>query len=151
MGQDVAEISDLRLLLAMEAVRLASATVTTDPLTHLGELADRMIAAGHTGDVRTILAVNPVFHALIWEWSSNGRLHGLLGRYYDQVSLYLAASLRLQIGQQRMRMVWEHRQMVDAMAAGDDTGAMEVMVTHLTEAERLLRLFMSLGPSSVRR
>lgn len=141
--QDVSEIYDLRLILEEEVIRLATEQVTRDGLEQLGELADQMIEAGRRDDVRTILTVNPVFHSLIWKFSGNGRLTDLLERHYNQVSLYLAASMHLQTHADRMQTVMEHRQMVDAMAAGDEKLAMQVMERHLTEAERLLRLFMT--------
>ncbi len=142
-AEDVAEIYHLRRLLEEEAVRLATGRAGAERLGRLRELADEMIEAGERDDVRTILELNPGFHGLIWRCSGNGRLVELLERYYNQVSLYLAASMHLQTHAQRMETVREHRQIVDAMERGDAEEAVAVMRRHLEEAERLLHLYMT--------
>lgn len=145
---DIEEIYGLRLLLEKEAVRLATQRLTPAEAEALRELADAVFAAGAAGDIPAVLRQNQEFHSTIWRLSGNRRLAGLLDTLYSQARVYLAFTIHYQDRELRRRTDEQHRQIVMAMAAGDAAGALTIMEAHLTEAERLLQLFLDKVPSA---
>lgn len=136
---ELSDISDLRALLEGHAARQAATRVTVADIAAMDDLATRMEAAtaeGTPADIDLITELNREFHGAVIAASGNALLpelmHSLLhvpviSRTYRR---YTPARMR-----QSMR---QHRELVDALRAGDPAWAEAVMRVHVLSARPAL-------------
>jgi DNA-binding GntR family transcriptional regulator len=95
-GADLAEITQLRLLLEVPAAGLAAETGLGDRIGELTELVVRIEQTAAAGDLAGNLEADRRFHLLLVEACGNKRLTEMVARLRDQTRLYnlpaLAAS-----------------------------------------------------------
>jgi DNA-binding GntR family transcriptional regulator len=132
---ELSDISDLRALLEGHAARQAATRVTGADIAAMADLVTRMEAAaadGTAADIDLITELNREFHGAVIEASGNALLPGLMhsllhvpviSRTYRH---YSPARM-----QQSMR---QHRDLVDALRAGDPAWAEAVMRVHVLSA-----------------
>jgi DNA-binding GntR family transcriptional regulator len=132
---ELSDISDLRALLEGHAARQAATRVTGADIAAMADLVTRMEAAaadGTAADIDLITELNREFHGAVIEASGNALLPGLMhsllhvpviSRTYRH---YSPARM-----QQSMR---QHRELVDALRAGDPAWAEAVMRVHVLSA-----------------
>ncbi len=132
---ELSDISDLRALLEGHAARQAATRVTGADIAAMEDLVTRMEAAaadGTAADIDLITELNREFHGAVIEASGNALLPGLMhsllhvpviSRTYRH---YSPARM-----QQSMR---QHRELVDALRAGDPAWAEAVMRVHVLSA-----------------
>ena len=132
---ELSDISDLRALLEGHAARQAATRVTGADIAAMADLVTRMEAAAADGtdaDIDLITELNREFHGAVIEASGNALLPGLMhsllhvpviSRTYRH---YSPARM-----QQSMR---QHRELVDALRAGDPAWAEAVMRVHVLSA-----------------
>jgi DNA-binding GntR family transcriptional regulator len=140
--QDLAETYELRALLEGLAARRAAARVEPGMLAELDDLADRMLAAdpsrGHRppGEFTELAALNGRFHGIITAAAGSAQLAATLAglvqlplvmRTYHR---YTPAALA--------RSHAHHRELVDALRAGDGAWAESVMRSHVLAARAVL-------------
>lgn len=141
-AQDLDETYELRALLEGLAARRAAARMTAATVAELDELVTRMLAADPTrgrrpaGDFDQLAALNGRFHALITTTAASAQLAGTLAplvqlplvmRTYHR---YTPAALA--------RSHAHHRELVDALRAGDGGWAESVMRSHVLAARAVL-------------
>ncbi|TVZ06688.1 GntR family transcriptional regulator [Trebonia kvetii] len=132
---ELSDISDLRALLEGHAARQAATRITGADIAAMADLVTRMEAAAADGtdaDIDLITELNREFHGAVIEASGNALLPGLMhsllhvpviSRTYRH---YSPARM-----QQSMR---QHRELVDALRAGDPAWAEAVMRVHVLSA-----------------
>ncbi len=132
------EIVDVRLLLEVEAVRLAHPKLTAHDRAELRSLARQM---ANEADFTRFSRMDFSLHQRIWQLSGQG----LIARLLTQVSAPLfAMSLLMRSAEQRTRTQadqrrGDHTPLVESLCAGTVEEAMEAMRFHLTENRTLLR------------
>ena len=136
---ELGDIFDLRALLEGHAAARAAARVTDADIGFMNDLVTRMEAAtaeGVTPDIDLITELNGAFHGAIVTASGNSLLPELMNSliHVPVVShtyrLYSAARM-----QQSMR---QHRELLDAVTAGDPAWAEAVMRVHILSARPIL-------------
>ncbi|MET9497528.1 GntR family transcriptional regulator [Streptomyces sp. NPDC006552] len=122
---DVAELYELREALEVYAAGLAAERAQPADLTRLAELLDEAAKATRAGDDETIADVNSLFHDRLLATAGNGLLIGVMqpvdGRLRWLTRRNEAWSQQLE----------EHRQLYDAVAAGDPERARAVALGHV--------------------
>lgn len=146
--RDIEEIFDLRALLEAHAAERAATATDRRPLAIMEAACQQAEAALPAGDVaalETISDANLRFHQALWDMSGQTRCRAILGslavtpmvlrnfRNFD------AAGLRRSIGQ--------HREMIEAIAAGDAAWAGAVMRAHVHAGRAVFLAAMARGPS----
>jgi DNA-binding GntR family transcriptional regulator len=127
--RDLDEISELRLMLEVPAMRLVVERADDDDLAALEPVVEDIERTGEEGDVPAFLVADRHFHLGLLELTGNRRLVRVVDRLRDQTRLVglrtlaesgaLAASGR------------EHRDVLDALRARDADRAERLMRVHL--------------------
>ena len=130
---DYHEISDLRAVLESFGARLAARNISNDALGELRRLADEMDAAVADEDLpnRTeiITALNNDFHSTVLRSSGARRLVQL-----TRATVALPMVLRTfshYSPQKMLRSMAHHREILEALQAGDEAWAEAIMRTHI--------------------
>lgn len=131
---DIDEMYEMRALLEGEAARRAVTRLTPDDLAELDALVDEMIELAEAGETTAMIERDVRFHRIICEAAD----HRLLLRLWLAINpaiwtqLAVLGVLRLLPGVIAQR----HRVVVDALRAGDASGAQAAMVDHLLELSK---------------
>jgi DNA-binding GntR family transcriptional regulator len=138
-ASELSDISDLRVLLEGHAAGRAATRAAEADIAFMNDLVTRMEAAtedGGTPDIDLITELNQAFHHAIVAVSGNSQLPELMNSliHVPIVShtyrLYSPARMR-----QSMR---QHRELLDAITAGDPAWAEAVMRVHILSSRPLL-------------
>ncbi|GIH92199.1 GntR family transcriptional regulator [Planobispora siamensis] len=122
----------VRTLLETESARLAALNATPDGVSRLREVCSRGLAALEADDIETSVAANSELHTLVTELSGNKVLSELASQVSRRVRWY-----HTPVARQRGRDSWEeHARLIEAIEAGDEERAAQVMRDH-TEHTRL--------------
>lgn len=120
------QLLTVRTLLEAEAARLAAVHTGPEGIEALEELCSRGEQAVADGDVDLVVATNAAFHAKVMALAGNPVLAELAGQVDRRVRWYYTP-----VARQRGKQSWiEHRELIAAIAAGDETRATEVMRAH---------------------
>lgn len=133
--QDVEEVFELRMLLEPHVVRRAALRVGAEQLAELDSLAQRMeaLAANPDDSAREqISELNLHFHNCLAITANSPRLRKLL----DSIVQIPVARRSYQeyTGEELQRSMRHHRELIDALAAGDGNWASSVMSAHILSA-----------------
>lgn len=133
--EDVRDIYDLRAVLEGYAARRAALRIAGEELARLSELAEEMEGlAGHFSEheeIRRLVALNQGFHGTIVVASRNRRLGRLL-RGTVQIPLMFKAFFWYGLHERTISNHY-HRQILNALEAGDADRAEIVMREHVYE------------------
>lgn len=136
---DFEEIFGLRALLEGYGARLAAAKIGGAELQELETLADQMesiVRRGIGGHYEQMALLNSRFHRLVVEAACNKRLAALVG---SVVELPLQQRTLREYSERRLnRSMSQHRELIDALAAGDTKWAEAVMQAHVLGARHAL-------------
>ena len=136
--QEIVEVYHIRAVLEGLAARLAAPHLGPADYDRLNALIDEMAAASTTDpDLEQLLRGNRDLHEIIWQAAQAPRLRELLENLYDASRRFRNLSILLpgRLGQ----IVQEHRQIVQALAAGDAAAAERFANEHHEiTAQRLL-------------
>ncbi|WP_255950682.1 GntR family transcriptional regulator [Streptomyces odontomachi] len=120
------QLLTVRTLLEAEAARLAAVHTGPEGVEALEELCTRGEEAVAEGDVDLVVATNAAFHAKVMALAGNPVLAELAGQVDRRVRWYYTP-----VARQRGEQSWiEHRELIAAIAAGDEARATQVMRTH---------------------
>jgi len=133
------ELRDLyrvRLLLDVEAVRLAHGKFTPNDLNEIRALIDAMEERSLAGDVLGAADAHTAVHFSIYSAADSPVLLDILRRLWDEMTRYRHA-IRNYRGNHR---AWanEHRRLVDLLEHGDADSAAAEMVAHIERALEVL-------------
>ncbi|GAA3799059.1 GntR family transcriptional regulator [Streptomyces chiangmaiensis] len=116
----------VRGLLEAEAARLAAAHATPRATARLRELCEAGERAWESDEVEAVVAANAAFHAYVMELAANTVLAELSAQVDRRVRW-----LYTPVARTRGALSWsEHRAMIDAIEAGDEQRAQQLMRAH---------------------
>jgi DNA-binding GntR family transcriptional regulator len=125
-GEETDQLFGVRAVLETEAARLAATGFPGGGLGRLDELCAQGEAAVAADDVDAVVLANVTFHACVRELAGNAVLAELAAHVEHRVRRYYTPIVR---------QAWvEHRELIEAIAAGDDRRAQQVMRTHTQDA-----------------
>ncbi|MFC9842586.1 GntR family transcriptional regulator [Streptomyces sp. NPDC060223] len=125
-GDETDQLFGVRVVLETEAARLAAVGSSVKGLERLDELCATGEAAVAADDVETVVTANATFHACVVELAGNAVLAQLAAHVEQRVRRYFTPIVS---------QAWvEHRELIAAIAAGDDTRAQQVMRAHTVDA-----------------
>lgn len=137
---DIQNVMALRMYIEPPLSALAAQRRTPEILAQLEALLEQQ--EDETAEHADRLAVAPEFHRVIASLARNDRVDGLLRTYFDETTrvhyLFPQATAHVTSAAE----LAAHREIFDAIAAGDGPRAAQAMADHLTESnEALLRSF----------
>lgn len=130
--QEADQLLGVRTLLEAEAARLAAAHADSAGIAALEELCAEGERAVAEDDVDGAVALNARFHAKVTELAGNAVLAELAGQVERRVRWY-----HTPVARQRGRQSWtEHRDLIAAIAVGDEQRATRLMREHTEHTRR---------------
>ncbi|MEU0132691.1 GntR family transcriptional regulator [Streptomyces sp. NPDC006296] len=124
--EEADQLLSVRTLLEAEAARLAAAHGGRPGTEELAELCARGERAVADDDVDLAVATNAAFHAKVMELAGNAVLSELAAQVDRRVRWYYTP-----VAMRRGTRSWaEHRELIAAIAAGDERRAGEIMRAH---------------------
>jgi DNA-binding GntR family transcriptional regulator len=130
--QEADQLLTVRTLLEAEAARLAAANADKAGLDALDDLQAQGMLAVASDDVDRAVLLNAMFHAKIMELAGNTVLAELAGQVDRRVRWYYTP-----IARQRGHQSWiEHRDLIAAIAEGDEQRATQLMREHTEHTRR---------------
>jgi len=131
------EFFALRTLLEGEAARLAATqAVEEEQLRALDELCSSSYAPDDAASVDRFLAANTSFHIMIGRAGGNARLTGMLEVMLVEMERLFRIGLLL--SSRAEEIVHEHRDLVNAIMAGDEGLARQVAVAQVHASQRMV-------------
>jgi DNA-binding GntR family transcriptional regulator len=126
---DLDEISQLRLMLEVPAMRIVAERASDADLAELREIVERIEATAAAADVAGFLLADRAFHLGMLELTGNGRLVRLVAQLRDQTRI--AGITALAREGNLAKSAAEHRDILDALAERDPDMAEVLMTRHL--------------------
>lgn len=133
--EELEEIYNLRILLEVEAVRLATENMTSECLDRARAIHERMQSVPQSAEW---VMLNREFHMTIYEASNSPRLVAILQGLIDSSMMYVGAAWRV-LPDIREQGGADHEELLNQLAAGDAEGAASVIKRHMTIATSILR------------
>jgi DNA-binding GntR family transcriptional regulator len=135
--QDVApaEVEELYLIrqhLESLVARLAARNFSAEHRPRLEEVYCALTAAGDSNDQERAITEGERFHSLLAEIAGNRRLAKLTASIAEEIDRF--RRLNLAEGPRSRLVVGEHRQLLDAIAAGDEDRAAAVMIENIGDS-----------------
>jgi DNA-binding GntR family transcriptional regulator len=131
---EVEEIYDLRKLLEPEALRRAAENITEEELEHAASLQAQMDGVTDAG---VWADLNREFHATLVRAARAPRLINILQNLRDSAAPYVGLSLQASEEQRRLAND-QHREILEAMRAGDADKAIAIALEHLESTRQIL-------------
>lgn len=131
---ELSEIHDICMLLEPEGVRRAAPRMTPDVLAEAGALVEAM---EHEDDVGKWADLNRQFHGLLVKDGDSSRLIAMLNGLRDSAAPYVGLALRKRsthVGEANA----DHRELLEALEAGEIERAAEIAERHLALTIRVL-------------
>ncbi|MFF9238682.1 GntR family transcriptional regulator [Streptomyces sp. NPDC014801] len=130
--EEADQLLTVRTLLEAEAARLAAAAAGSDGVARLEELCAQGEEAVAADDVDAAVALNARFHAAVMELAGNTVLADLAAQVDRRVRWYYTP-----VARRRGRQSWiEHRELIAAIADGDEQRATRLMREHTEHTRR---------------
>ncbi|MFF3499347.1 GntR family transcriptional regulator [Streptomyces sp. NPDC003247] len=130
--EEADQLLTVRTLLEAEAARLAAAHADPAGVDALNELLAQGMGAVASDDVDAAVALNARFHAKVMELAGNAVLAELAAQVDRRVRWYYTP-----VARQRGQQSWEeHRDLIAAIADGDEQRATRLMREHTEHTRR---------------
>lgn len=131
---DALEIYTIRAVLEGLAARLAAKNISEKDLAELEEILSKMTEYIEKDNINKLITIHSNFHNFIAKAGKNARLYNMIISLRDYVKKYAKISYSIP---GRMQGVWEeHREIVDAIAKGDDDRAALAAKNHIVQAKQ---------------
>lgn len=144
-AERVRELFAVRAVLESFAAELAAAGLSPEQCAQLQALVDDMQVAVEAGRIEDYVALDMRIHRAIWNASGNTRLVDVLERLVSPVEAFMLVNAEHY--RDWPEVVRHHRQLVEAVASGQSTRAIETMRDHLEHAA--LKAQAALQPGEV--
>ncbi|MEL6532552.1 MAG: GntR family transcriptional regulator [Pseudomonadota bacterium] len=144
--QDVREVFQLRLLLEIEATRLAAGRVDAETLRTLEAQVEACHAAGNATTDDAYREANYALHTYIARAGGNERLAGMVAALIEQHERIIHFSLRVQNRPAEFHHV--HDNLVEALIAGDGARASQIAEATIRASQtRIIEAFVAETPA----
>jgi len=131
-SEEVDHLLAVRVVLEAESARLAAVAPSPSDIKELRRILRAGRAALADGDMEAVVAANSEFHGVITRMSGNTVLAEMVGLVERRVRWYYQPLART-----RGADAWrEHTEMVEAIAAGNQTKAQSLMRNHAQHTRR---------------
>jgi DNA-binding GntR family transcriptional regulator len=142
---DVQDLFSYRLIVEPAAAQLAAGRVVATDLRRLDELCTAHYSLGDAESEARYLSANYTFHATIADASGNRRLASAVRRVLDESErlFHLSSVLR----NSSEEVAHEHKDLIDALIAGDGEAARHMAIVHITASQRLVLEALISSPS----
>jgi DNA-binding GntR family transcriptional regulator len=130
------EIFEVRTTLEGMCARLAAERITHDQILRMEQVHRDFERVIHEGDNRALLAVDRKFHQLLYEASGNRYLARALEEMYTLIYRLFYFALD-KMGSVRAN-VEEHRDILEAVKAGDGRSAERIIQHHILHFQRMV-------------
>jgi len=138
--REIDAVFQVRLELEGLAASLATARMDEAAAAKLKWYQEQIEEAAHRGDMQRCIDLDSAFHRTIHQASDNEWLQRFLDTLFEQITRFRIALFYEP--ELLHEMVAEHRQLLDAVAAGDPASAREVGEVHIRNAwGRVLAVF----------
>ena len=134
--RDVNEVFEIRTSLESLASGLAAERITEDELEKLQRLLVEIGAHIKNGDMESIVRTDTEFHDLLYQASRNKRLVGIISNLREQLTRIRTTSMSYP-GRLKATLE-EHRNIVEAIAQGDEKAARKAAEHHMEKSEQTL-------------
>lgn len=142
--KDITEIYEIRSCLDELAAGLAAERITVEELSVLNNYLMEIRQHVANDDIEKVIEVDTAFHDVLYTASRNGRLVSIINNLREQLTIIRGRSMshpgRL------IETMDEHRNLVDAIAAGDVERAKHAARVHIENAEHTLMMSLNLTP-----
>lgn len=129
---DIEDIYTIKLELEGLAAKMAAERITPEELTELEEIISMTEFYSHKGDVVKVVELDSRFHDIICKAGKNRPLRSMMKNYHNFVKM---ARLKSLTKPERIpRMLAEHRNILQAIAAGNGELARSLAVEHSLKA-----------------
>ncbi len=139
--RDVNEVFEIRTSLESLASGLAAERITEDELEKLQRLLVEIGAHIKNGDMESIVRTDTKFHDLLYQASRNKRLVGIISNLREQLTRFRTTSMSYP-GRLKATLE-EHRNIVEAIAQGDEKAARKAAEHHMEKSEQTLLASMN--------
>jgi DNA-binding GntR family transcriptional regulator len=147
--QDLRDIYDLRAALEIRAVTLIIRNSDSAVLDALRRALGRIEAAAASADLAELAKSDYEFHETVTRMSGNPRLHDAFVR--NASALRSLLQLEADRFYESFEVIWaQHRDLLDALIAGDSDRAVALFTQHIEEARDRLMGSLSNPPASTR-
>ncbi|PRX90895.1 GntR family transcriptional regulator [Paraburkholderia sp. BL25I1N1] len=143
--EEAMDLYEIRAGLARTAGRLAALRLTTDEEHLLGLILDQMDAAVAERDSRQYQNLNTEFHRQLMAATKNPRLITINQAVEDELTLYLHKGVYSFAQMQRSSK--EHRELFEALRAGQADAAAEAFENHVQTGKKRMLDTVSTSPS----
>jgi DNA-binding GntR family transcriptional regulator len=135
--KDARDLLGLRALLEGEAARLAAERADdASSLNALEQLCRASYDPNDENSIRRFLHANTRFHATIAEVGANQRLAETLHRVLEQLERLF--HLGLALSSRADEIVHEHRELLEAILRGDQSGAREIAIAQCRTSQQMV-------------
>ncbi len=134
--RDINEVFEIRTSLESLASGLAAERITEDELEKLQRLLVEIGAHIKSGDMESIVRTDTEFHDLLYQASRNSRLVGIISNLREQLTRFRTTSMSFP-GRLKATLE-EHRNIVEAIAQGDEKAARKAAEHHMEKSEQTL-------------
>ncbi|MBA2476069.1 MAG: GntR family transcriptional regulator [Actinobacteria bacterium] len=134
--RDLARLSEVRVALEPEAARLAAERGSEDDLLGIRDLLGELVVPS-ARDERGLIDLDERIHRTIYRCAHNDFLEATLEEYYA-LALRIWLMALHQTGELRAA-VYEHRDLLEAIAAGEGRAAAQIMRDHVLHFETAMR------------
>ena len=134
--RDINEVFEIRTSLESLASGLAAERITEDELEKLQRLLVEIGAHIKSGDMESIVRTDTEFHDLLYQASRNSRLVGIISNLREQLTRFRTTSMSFP-GRLKATLE-EHRNIVEAIAQGDEQAARKAAAHHMEKSEQTL-------------
>lgn len=131
-AQEVMDLYAVREILETSAAQRIALPVAPEQLAVLAEIQKAHDAAALTGDMRGVFRSNMAFHRALFALSENRALTEAIREYERRTHAIRSASLMFPQYVEKARI--EHHQMLEALAARDQSRLVELCRAHLSPA-----------------
>ena len=134
--RDINEVFEIRTSLESLASGLAAERITEDELEKLQRLLVEIGTHIKNGDMESIVRTDTEFHDLLYQASRNARLVGIISNLREQLTRFRTTSMSYP-GRLKATLE-EHRNIVEAIAQGDEKAARKAAEHHMEKSEQTL-------------
>ncbi len=134
--KDVQDIFALRMLLETEVARLAAGRVDEKRLRRLDEICSAGYDPADPDSAADFLRVNTEFHVTIAQATGNDRLARVVSELLREMERIFHVGLRIR--NRSEEMAHEHRDLVDALVAGDGEAARQIEADQIRASQRMV-------------
>ncbi len=132
--KNLLDVLDVRKALEELAVKLACKKMTPEIADELKDAEDDFERADETGDLSGMADADIRFHDIIYRSTGNTRLMQLLSNLFEQMYRFRVEYLKIEGSGKTLSK--EHRDIMDALAAGDTGRAADAVCLHIDHQVR---------------